>query len=326
MSTRSIVVVHDKAAAARLYRHCDGGPPSNLEAIAESRSLGVDDRALGVAASLLEAGVRFEQEWVGEKLSLDTLGDQGDLEWCYFVDTDAKTIAIYGGAQIGTASEHVARGQANPFHSLASMLPSFAASPAFLMQARAIYETVGSQPGEGQLREAMQEEAERAKVDPEADRYVKDQARQAGPLIAQQIAYMNVDATAIRKARAHLFGLGWTINDRPLGIEAECERDAQRWAELNRMVSRRGVHTALIDDKERMPKGPLDGPIIDLGDHFFIQRIKVEGSPVLLLHERKDVMADHLSEGVGYRMEYGPDGSASLRPLSMVRSQGPSMG
>lgn len=143
MGTRSVIVitgpaVYNQRETVRLYKHWDGYPTGNLPIIAEAletaaKAIEWDSKngygsikptplttaalaAWTVAASTTLSGpgarVEFESP---EPFAPSMLGDQGDLEWIYVIDLDAKTVKTYD-AQGCSPQEAYARGPVNPYN------------------------------------------------------------------------------------------------------------------------------------------------------------------------------------------------------------------
>lgn len=120
MSTRSIIVLTGKNKTIRVYKHCDGYPTGNLPVIADaikalggnmkgavktvSKKLGIELTPDSLAEKILEVAElerdNLEETFDGP-LKPKMLGNQGDLEWIYVVDVDAKTLNVYGGGWTG---------------------------------------------------------------------------------------------------------------------------------------------------------------------------------------------------------------------------------
>mgnify|MGYP003657806005 CR=1 FL=1 len=142
MSTRSIIVitgqeVHRDTQTTRLYKHSDGYPTGNLPAILEALKIandqikGQNDRAwtrteatvthsqlmgllIGQCTSAYGMGLRLEKSYQGELKPIH-LGSQFDLEWIYVIDTDKKSLSIYGGGYSGESPQKILKeGTVNP--------------------------------------------------------------------------------------------------------------------------------------------------------------------------------------------------------------------
>jgi hypothetical protein len=155
MSTRSIIVVHGKAQYSpevfRLYKHHDGYPTENLRIIAEaiergnamveeqkketppplhSKTLSADTLTgllVGAATSLYGMGAQVEFHGSGD-LKAEHFGDQSDLEWIYVIDTDTRSVRVFGGGYSGDwPAEVVARGTVDPLNYVRRLKPEFQA-------------------------------------------------------------------------------------------------------------------------------------------------------------------------------------------------------
>lgn len=149
MSTRSIIVVTGKGRCDkenyRLYKHCDGYPSGNLPVIAEALERGVSivDEAkkdltpsakltpdtltgllVGACVTVHGMGAEIEDHTSGE---CDVLGNQGDLEWVYIIDTDTKSVNVYGGHYVSnnTPQKMVKAGTVDPLDYLDSVSDSY---------------------------------------------------------------------------------------------------------------------------------------------------------------------------------------------------------
>ncbi len=149
MGTRSIVVVTGRHAqddklkeTIRLYRHWDGSPDVMLATIGAAiavsqgilarwqdrwRTLNSEVRSV-TAKCLADAVLAASLGIHGMGMRLDdrdgtaaafrgpptarAFGDQGDLEWVYVLDADARTVHVYGG--YGTAREVMQDGPTDP--------------------------------------------------------------------------------------------------------------------------------------------------------------------------------------------------------------------
>ncbi len=130
MSTRGIIVFvgngpYSNPTGIRLYQHCDSYPTHTLPLIRKAISrakreakeengtaFGAGQRYrptpdvlvgfyIGETTSIYGMTVRIEEH---KSVTVDEvstiLGNQGDLEWVYVVDTDARTVRVYGGGYI----------------------------------------------------------------------------------------------------------------------------------------------------------------------------------------------------------------------------------
>lgn len=101
MSTRSIIVITDSKTTHRIYKHCDGYPTANLThlAIAINRFHSVNtakDFAILLVDSIHHDGAKCElEESYSHAFTVDTLGNQGDLEWMYVVNPESKYVNVY---------------------------------------------------------------------------------------------------------------------------------------------------------------------------------------------------------------------------------------
>lgn len=143
MSTRGIIVFkgtgkYNNPQAFRLYQHCDTYPTSMLPVLrdvirkAEKAAVKGSEMmhsAYGVTPEMLAGymvgestdifGMGAQIEYTGPRVDGNDegglYGNQGDLEWIYVVDTDAKSVNVYGGGYSGhLTSEKVAEGMVNP--------------------------------------------------------------------------------------------------------------------------------------------------------------------------------------------------------------------
>lgn len=133
MSTRSIIVVTGRSRyrsefeTIRLYKHSDGYPTGNLpiilKSIQKSKEIEEDNNTgfkqssglkitadsfaglvVGEAVTMYGMGARIEKRYF-EELNPDHLGGQCDLEWIYIVNTEKRTVEIYGGGFTGKAPQ-----------------------------------------------------------------------------------------------------------------------------------------------------------------------------------------------------------------------------
>ena len=136
MGTRSIIMVtglckHKQNETYRLYKHYDGYPTGNLDIIRDAIKKGIELRdeyntrfpedsarfkthltpqgltglIIGAASSPDGMSTILEERWHQEPLNENMLGDQGDLEWIYIVNTDTQSVGIYGGEYTGNGPE-----------------------------------------------------------------------------------------------------------------------------------------------------------------------------------------------------------------------------
>lgn len=137
MSTRGIIVFVGKGCYGvprgyRLYQHSDSYPtyalPIIRDVIRKAEKLVVEGREMmasdkyevtpamlaglyvGENTSIFGMGARIEESKVLKSPItpveiVGLLGDQGDLEWIYVVDTDAKAVNVYGGGYTGDLPE-----------------------------------------------------------------------------------------------------------------------------------------------------------------------------------------------------------------------------
>lgn len=145
MSTRSIIVITNKEKTIRVYRHYDGYPTSALEVILKSiklissagdtnlkkleEKLGLDLNPDNLAQSVLKvAELRkdcLEGEY-NEAFKPEHLGNQGDLEWIYVVNTDTHTVNVYGGGYTGNIPQHAyAKGTVDPLSYAKRLYPEY---------------------------------------------------------------------------------------------------------------------------------------------------------------------------------------------------------
>jgi hypothetical protein len=137
MSTRGIIVFkgsgrYSDQQAYRLYQHCDSYPtqmlPTLRNVIRKAEKLVVEEAkwmlseytvtpemlaglTVGDQTGIFGMGARIE--YTGGEGNL--YGNQGDLEWIYVVDTDAKSVNVYGGGCSGeVAGDKVADGVVDP--------------------------------------------------------------------------------------------------------------------------------------------------------------------------------------------------------------------
>jgi len=132
MGTRSIIIITGKEksqfsemrASTRLYKHYDGYPTNVLANLAEAfigwrnweGSICHDSAIEAILAK--EMGAKVEAKFEGEFNARRTrrLGNQGDLEWIYVVNTDTRHIEIYGGGYTDkTPSEVYRLGTVSPY-------------------------------------------------------------------------------------------------------------------------------------------------------------------------------------------------------------------
>ncbi len=133
MSTRGIIVYIGKGKYStpqgfRLYQHCDSYPTGILPLLktvirkAEKCVAAEDSGRRTVTPEMLAGFTVGEQTGIygmgahieeakpalhisNEDAIFELLGNQGDLEWVYVVDTDAQTINVYGGGYSNTCPE-----------------------------------------------------------------------------------------------------------------------------------------------------------------------------------------------------------------------------
>ncbi len=124
MGTRSIVLVkksdNGKTTVHRLYKHWDGYPTDNLTMIGEAL------KTLNNFSDVLHGFVKacqvyyeredmIEETFNNETFDLEMLGNQGDLEWIYTVDLDAKQVKVFGGGYTGKVPQVAySKGTVNP--------------------------------------------------------------------------------------------------------------------------------------------------------------------------------------------------------------------
>ena len=137
MSTRGILVFvgkgcHGVPRGYRLYQHSDAYPTYTLpiirDAIRKAEKLVIEGRErmdsdrytvtpamlaglyVGENTSIYGMGAHIEESKILESPItpaeiVGLLGNQGDLEWVYVVDTDAKVVNVYGGGYTGELPE-----------------------------------------------------------------------------------------------------------------------------------------------------------------------------------------------------------------------------
>lgn len=110
MGTRSIIMVkkndsQGKPVVKRLYKHYDGYPTDNLKMIAQA--ILKSKTLLGFIANCEEyyRPNMIEASFKNSKFKPEMLGNQGDLEWIYTVDLDAKQVKVFGGGYTGKAPQ-----------------------------------------------------------------------------------------------------------------------------------------------------------------------------------------------------------------------------
>lgn len=125
MSTRSVILVTGRdgfgspsPVTYRLYKHSDGYPSANLPILANAISRGKEQQAtsaarfkdkpkpvnsdqlvgliVGEATSVYGMGAYVELTET-EEFKPEHLGNQSDVEYTYVIDTDKKTLGVYGG-------------------------------------------------------------------------------------------------------------------------------------------------------------------------------------------------------------------------------------
>ena len=122
MGTRSTILVtghgNYSPMTIRLYKHWDGYPTGNLSIIEralesaislksrDAARFGNDEKPLtvelvvgkiiGEATDVTGMGAKIEETFQ-DSLKPEHFGNQGDLEWVYVIDCDAKTVKMYGG-------------------------------------------------------------------------------------------------------------------------------------------------------------------------------------------------------------------------------------
>jgi hypothetical protein len=142
MGTRSVIAITGAAEystkqTVRLYKHWDGYPTGNLPIIADALETAAKALAehnanktskywfektitpailsawtVGASTSVHGVGCR-EEFTASELLKPEHLGDQGDIEWIYVVDLDAKTVSVYSGEFGTTPQEKYLKGPVN---------------------------------------------------------------------------------------------------------------------------------------------------------------------------------------------------------------------
>ncbi len=148
MSTRGIIVFKGTGKfsdpqAYRLYQHHDSYPTQMLEVlrdvIRKAEKLAVEGSEMmqspyavtpemlagvmvGETTGIFGIGARIE--YTGGD-SGDLYGNQGDLEWIYVVDTDSKSVNVYGGYSGHLPSEKVAEGLVNPLKYLSCVTEEY---------------------------------------------------------------------------------------------------------------------------------------------------------------------------------------------------------
>lgn len=116
MATRSAIIVTGPSrfgavSTFRLYKHWDGYPTDNLplieralhraqKLIRENDDVLSADTLTGllIGESVTENSIGAKLEYQGGAFGPDSVGDQGDLEWIYVIDTGAMTLKVYGGS------------------------------------------------------------------------------------------------------------------------------------------------------------------------------------------------------------------------------------
>ncbi len=165
MGTRSIVVVTGRHAqddqlkeTIRLYRHWDGSPDVMLATIAEAIAVSqgilarwqdhfrtphpevrsatarlLADAVLAASLGIHGMGMRPDDRDGTPAVfrgppTAEAFGDQGDLEWVYVLDADARTVHVHGG--YGTAREVMQDGPTDPMTYLEGIRDEYRAGAA----------------------------------------------------------------------------------------------------------------------------------------------------------------------------------------------------
>jgi hypothetical protein len=163
MSTRGIIVFkgtgkYSNSQAYRLYQHCDSYPTAMLpvlrDVIRKAEKLAAEGTdmmgsqypvtpemlaglTVGEQTGIFGMGARIE--YTGTT-SEPLYGNQGDLEWIYVIDTDAKSVNVHGGGYSGdSAEEKVAEGLVNPLSYIEKLCEEYQAK-----ESRAITSAVRS--------------------------------------------------------------------------------------------------------------------------------------------------------------------------------------
>ena len=123
MGTRSIVLVkksdNGKTTVHRLYKHWDGYPSDNLAMIADAikNSNCNLDAFIKSCQAYYEREDMVEETFNNETFDPEMLGNQGDLEWIYTVDLDAKQVKVFGGGYTGKVPQYAYKqGTVNPLN------------------------------------------------------------------------------------------------------------------------------------------------------------------------------------------------------------------
>lgn len=129
MGTRSKIVVSSKSAnkTAVLYKHWDGYPSDNLnmflEAFKNSNQFDQFVAGCGVYYGRPDM-VELESEFAPNIIMRSDYPLQGDLEYFYMVDVDAKNIDVFGNGY-GDEREHFKAGKIHPIREVSSYCPEY---------------------------------------------------------------------------------------------------------------------------------------------------------------------------------------------------------
>jgi len=132
MSTRSVILAFDGQEVIRFYRHSDGYPTAVLPAlttILKDPLLNMDDLISRIDK---EQVARIDDDWgdddkgqyKSDKVKLEHWGNQGDLEWLYYLDLRDHSLNIYH-AGYGCPEEHLKKGPTNPEIYVKALYPEY---------------------------------------------------------------------------------------------------------------------------------------------------------------------------------------------------------
>jgi hypothetical protein len=142
MSTRSCLYFFGKDFegedySTRIYRHCDGYPSSNLSDLATAvenggRGASVSaDRFAGVFIDATAGSAKPDaaggQDEFNSILPREILSDQDDLEWVYLIDTENRSVNVYGKTfgYSGSSAAQIASGVSDPRKEAEEVLPQY---------------------------------------------------------------------------------------------------------------------------------------------------------------------------------------------------------
>lgn len=147
------------------------------------------------------------------------------------------------------------------------------------------------------------------------DKGSRDSMFQLEGLIPQ---YVSREREEVEHAISLVEKAGWTINQAQLGIEAECAKDARKWDELDQvsLMLPRGMSMAFPSQFEKLSR--FEGVLLSVGESWVLQEVKLNNGKAYFVHGRDAFGDQPLARGRAYLVNYPDEAKQKAQAMPLI--------